>query len=195
MSDLKASGDRQLGWTRRMTAADRPDRPLVSVIAVCYNHAGFVIECLDSILCQTLTDKQLIIMDDCSQDGSPLLIREWIEQHGILCTFIAHRENRGLCKTLNEALANAEGKYLSLIATDDVWMPEKLERQVELMEQLPTTVGVVYSDAFLIDLNGKQLLRTFLEHQLGRLRNLPEGDIFPKLLEWDFIPIMTALIR
>lgn len=169
--------------------------PLVTVIAVCYNHARFVIECLDSIRNQTYPHVQIIIMDDYSQDDSVELIRDWIERYGIKCNFIAHQKNQGLCRTLNEALSYAKGKYVSLIATDDAWLPEKISYQVKAMEILPQSVAVLYGDSYLMDEAGAPLPGLILDQCRIRSGTPPVGNIFPFLLEQNIIPALTALIR
>ena len=75
----------------------------------------------------------------------------------IECSFIRHQENQGICKSVNEAIALATGKYLSMVASDHVWLPDKIVRQVEIMESKPDDVGVLYSDAFQIDEHGQRL--------------------------------------
>lgn len=170
------------------------ESPLVTVIAVCYNHSRFLAECLDSIRKQIYQNLQVIIMDDCSQDGSVEAIRAWIERHGIGCKFVAHQQNQGLCRTLNEALSHAQGKYVSMIATDDVWMPEKIARQVAQMEVLPEDIGVLYSDAYQMDESGTPLPTMFIADHLDH-KEMPEGNIFSVLLEANFIPAMSTLIR
>lgn len=169
-------------------------QPLVSVITVCYNHSRFVVECLESIRQQTYQDVQLIIIDDCSKDNSVALIRDWIKTHKVKCVFIAHTKNKGLCKTLNEALNYADGKYISMIATDDVWMLDKIENQVEQMEKLPEDVGVLYSDALQIDEEGTEFPNRFLESHLN-ICDTPGGNISEILACGNFIPAMTTLIR
>ena len=183
------------------------DKPLVSVIALCYNHSRFVAECLESIRNQTYQHLQLIVIDDESKDDSVALIEEWISTHDVTCTFIKHTTNKGICKSLNEGLALARGKYISIIGTDDVWLPDKLEHQVPVMEQLPEEVAVIYSDAYRINEQGNLLAGRYIEYMSQEARNLPsgryivpffsppEGDIFPHLVENNFIPGMTTLIR
>ena len=63
----------------------------------------------------------------------------------------AIKKNKGICRSLNEALSVANGKYISMVASDDVWLPDKMERQVEILESQPASVGVLYSDAFQMD--------------------------------------------
>lgn len=170
------------------------ENPLVSVIAVCYNHERFVIECLDSIRIQTYSNLQIIIMDDCSQDDSVEIIRNWIERYGVECSIIAHQKNQGVCRTLNEALELAQGKYISLIATDDTWLPDKITRQVAIMESMPENVGIIYSDAYQMDENGQRLPDMFIAAH-RKLDSVPEGDLLEHFIVGNFIPAMTTLIR
>ena len=85
--------------------------PLVSIVAICYNHEKFVKETLDSILHQTYSNIQLIIIDDCSQDNSVSEIKNWIKMNSVDCVFIERTENSGLCKNLNEGIVVSKGKY------------------------------------------------------------------------------------
>src|SRR6478672_722517 len=102
--------------------------PTVSAIALCYNHERFVIDCLESIKAQSYRPLQLIITDDSSSDSSRETIQSWITRNASLdITFLAHTENKGICRTLNEALAVSRGKYISMVATDDQWQSKKLE--------------------------------------------------------------------
>jgi len=175
------------------------DDPLVSVIALCYNHSRYVIECLESIRTQTYKNVQLIVLDDCSRDNSVERIQQWISDHSVDCFFIEHRANKGICKTLNEGMRHAKGRYISLIATDDIWMPDKLEHQVREMEKRPEDVGVLYSDAYRIDESGRRLPDMYIEAMYREARKHfsrpPEGHIFSALVENNFIPGMTTLIR
>jgi len=81
-----------------------------------------------------------------------------------------------------------------MVAADDVWQPDKTSRQVEMMEQMPGDVGVLYSDAFQIDENGESLPQMFIESHRESVVP-PEGFLFDMLWEGNFIPAMTTLIR
>lgn len=166
---------------------------LVTAIALCYNHSRFLIECLESIRAQTFQDFELIIMDDCSTDNSVELIHNWIKSHQINCRFITHPVNKGICATLNEAILLANGKYIAQIATDDLWLPDKLKMQVTHMEQLPEDVGVLYSDTEVIDENGAFLRRKI--ESMGRTSQFPEGNILTTLLRDSFFTVCSTLIR
>jgi glycosyltransferase involved in cell wall biosynthesis len=172
--------------------------PLVSTIVLCFNQCRFVSETLESVKAQTYQATQLIIVDDCSSDDSVATIEHWLQETGLGCTFIRHQENQGICKSLNDALAVSTGKYISMVASDDVWLPDKTARQVKIMESQPDQVGVLYSDAFQIDEQGRPLPDTFILEARRNLPEMPQGQVLHMLdllLEGNFIPGMTTLIR
>jgi len=170
--------------------------PLVSVTVLSYNQAHFILECLESIKAQQYPNMELIIHDDASRDDSVEIIDSWLGKCDIPHRFLKSRVNRGICRSLNNILSHVRGKYVSGIAADDVWLPNKLFGQVRMMEQLPARVGVIYSDAMLIDEDGKLLPGKFSED--GRCRNfkaMPEGDVHLALWQDNFIAPMTILMK
>src|SRR6185369_5112587 len=122
--------------------------PLVTVIALCYNQSRFIRDCFQGILDQTYRNLEVVAIDDCSTDATPQIVTEWIRSHGLNWKFIQPKVNGGVCRTLNHALASSKGPYISMTAADDVWLPEKIRQQVEILNNLPETTGVVYSDAY-----------------------------------------------
>jgi glycosyltransferase involved in cell wall biosynthesis len=167
--------------------------PTVTVIALCYNHERFVLECLESIRAQTFQDFELIVTDDCSRDRSPHIIAEWLAEHYPAARFIRHDVNRGICATLNEALAQAQGTYISMTATDDTWMPHKLASQVALARSLDADTAVIYADAGQMNEEGELLPMRFIEAH--GVTDPPQGWVFSRLANGNFIPAMTTLIR
>jgi glycosyltransferase involved in cell wall biosynthesis len=168
--------------------------PLVTVFVGCYNQSRFAEECLDSVKDQTYTNLQVIIFDDYSKDNSVAVIDSWLKRHRLDWQFVQHNRNIGICASLNEVLRLARGKYISMVAADDVWQPDKTSRQVEMMSQMPENVGVLYSDAFQIDENGEMLPQMFIESH-RKFVVPPEGFLLDVLWEGNFIPAMTTLIR
>jgi glycosyltransferase involved in cell wall biosynthesis len=168
--------------------------PLVTMIVLSYNQSAFLPQTLESVKAQTYQPTELIIVDDCSPDGSVATIERWLNQNGVQCTFIRHQKNQGICKALNDALAVATGKYISMVGSDDVWLPAKIAQQVEIMESQPDHVGVLYSDAFQMDEHGHALPDMFIAAH-RKLPEMPQGQILDVLLEGNFIPAMTTLIR
>lgn len=168
--------------------------PLVTAIAVCYNHERFVRECLESIRQQTYQRLQLIVIDDCSSDRSVRIIRQWVSYTGVDCLLIPHTQNVGICRALNEGLRHAKGEYISVISTDDVWMLDKTERQVRLLENARENVGVVYSDALRMDEAGRTVSGMFIESH-RKFPSMPHGNVFDVLMWGNFIPAMTTLTK
>lgn len=122
----------------------RKEKPLVSIVVPCYNHAEFVKETIQSVIDQDYENIELIIIDDGSKDNSVEVIEEMVPAcHKRFKRFeFRHRPNRGLCATLNEALEWCTGEYLSCIASDDIMMPYKTSVQVEYLLENPASIGV-----------------------------------------------------
>ena len=168
--------------------------PLVSATVFCYNHEHYVEECLDGVLAQDYPDLELIITDDCSTDRSAEVIEAWLSRHRVKADFVRHGRNLGVAATVNDGYSRARGKYLAPCSSDDVWLPGKISRHVEIMERLPETVGILYSDAYRMDEAGRPLPGMFIE-RCRKFEQPPAGDIFPELAEGNFIPGMTMLVR
>lgn len=168
--------------------------PLVSIFVACYNQAQFVLETLESVRAQTYKHTELIIVDDGSTDDSVAIIDQWLQGTGIPCTFIRHHKNMGVCRTANDGVGAAKGKYISMIASDDLWLPDKIAQQVEIMEVQPENVAVLYSKAFLIDADG-HLLPGLCTGAGWELPEMPQGQVLDTLLRgWCVLP-QTTLIR
>lgn len=169
--------------------------PLVSVICLCYNHESFVREAIESVLNQTYSNIQLIIVDDFSQDGSASVIQQLVSQHNQL-TFLHLPSNVGNCAAFNKGLAQAKGEFVIDFATDDVMLPDRIEKQVNSFSKLDSSYGVVFTNADYIDSNGKKL-RNHQEHlcSKGLISEVPEGNVFRDVLTRYFICSPTMMIR
>lgn len=107
--------------------------PKVSVILPVYNGERFVRESIESVLGQTFTDFELIIINDGSTDGTGEILNSFTDPRIVLI----ERENRGLVDTLNEGLSFAHGEYVARIDADDVMLPERLAKQVAYLDEHP----------------------------------------------------------
>lgn len=168
--------------------------PLVTVIAACYNQGKYLFETLDSIKNQTYPNLQLILWDDCSKDKSVELIESWISDNQIECVFLRHSENKGICKSLNEAFGYAKGKYLQLIAMDDILLSDKIERHVAMLENTDKDCALVFSDAYLINSVGNILPNNFIAQHKDNL-SCVSGNFFDELIDGNFIPAMSVLYK
>lgn len=121
-----------------------PISPLVSIIIPCYNHESYVKDAIQSIIDQTYENIELIVIDDGSQDQSVARILELSD----ICEqrfdkfYFKTRPNKGVCATLNEALALCHGKYVCIIASDDLMLAHKTQLQVNFLENNPEVAGV-----------------------------------------------------
>ncbi|QYN49779.1 glycosyltransferase [Apibacter sp. ESL0432] len=169
--------------------------PLVSIVAINYNNSKHLVETLDSIDQQTYKNIELIIVDDCSTDDSVKKIDQWLLTYNKPFQFIKHTENKGICKTINDGYKVAKGKYISSIATDDLMLPKKTEIQVQLLENTDDRVGMVFSDAFLIDENSSPIESKFIEKYKSNVFHINSENIYEDLLKGNFIPAMSIMIK
>lgn len=116
--------------------------PKVSVIIPTYNRAWSIQRAIQSIQSQTFKDMEIIVIDDGSIDNTQEIVRAI---HDDRISYIRFETNRGSGATRNEGLRVAKGKYIAFLDSDDEWLPEKLEKQVNLMEVLPLDYGISYS--------------------------------------------------
>ncbi|MGB5315481.1 MAG: glycosyltransferase family 2 protein [Robiginitalea sp.] len=107
---------------------------MVSVITAVYNSENTLKECLDSVLAQTFTDWEHILVDDCSKDDSIAVLREYSNRDPRFCV-IQLSENRGAGIARNTAIESARGQYIAFLDCDDIWFPQKLEKQVDYMQK------------------------------------------------------------
>jgi glycosyltransferase involved in cell wall biosynthesis len=103
-----------------------------------HNTAGYLPETLDSLLAQTFTDFELLILDDGSTDATPAVLKGYAERDSRIR--VITRENKGIITSRNELLAECRGKYMAANDADDLSIPTRLEKQVAYMEQHPECV-------------------------------------------------------
>jgi glycosyltransferase involved in cell wall biosynthesis len=165
------------------------DSPLVSVICLCYNHEKFVKEAINSVLSQSYSNVELIVVDDASIDGSKNVIAEMLE--GTSSEFINLHSNLGNTKAFNQGFSKAKGKYIIDLAADDILIQNRIERQVAFFEECEQTTGVIYSDAIYIDEDGNELSTHFSNQKLTPL----SGDIYKKVISKYFISPPTMMMK
>jgi glycosyltransferase involved in cell wall biosynthesis len=119
--------------------------PLVSVIIIFLNGEKFIREAIASVFAQTYTNWELILVDDGSTDQSSEIARRCAEECSGRVRYIQHtdHENHGASASRNLGLKNARGEYIAFLDVDDIWLPQKLERQTAIMRSHPE-VGMVY---------------------------------------------------
>lgn len=134
-----------------MTSTNASLQPLVSVIIASYNHAPYIEASVLSVLQQTYPNIELLVVDDGSSDDSVARIEALQKDHGF--DFRA-QANKGLTRTLNEAIGRAKGSLIAPFGSDDIMLPDRIATQVAYIAGKPE-VGICAGDIHIIDADGK----------------------------------------
>jgi GT2 family glycosyltransferase len=152
--------------------------PLVTVVVPAYNAERYLGEALDSLLSQSWSDMELVVIDDASSDRTA----EIIASYGNRVRAVKNPENKGIYGTMNEGLRLARGRLVAFYHADDVYEPEIVARQVSFFESHPN-VGAVFCSDIFVDENGREY---------GRLA-LPPG--FPADEPIEYRTVLDSLMR
>jgi glycosyltransferase involved in cell wall biosynthesis len=119
--------------------------PIVSAIIIVYNGAEFLRDAIESIIGQTLTDWELIVVDDGSTDASASIAEEFEAARPQQIKLVRHADgkNHGTGSARNLGIANARGRYIGFLDADDIWLPNKLEEQLAILKT-DASLGMVY---------------------------------------------------
>ncbi|MCC5944603.1 MAG: glycosyltransferase [Bernardetiaceae bacterium] len=128
--------------------------PTVTVMMPAYNAEKYIAEAIESILNQSFQDFELLVLDDGSTDKTQEIVTAYQKQNAKI-KFIQNPENKGLSYTRNRLLAEAKGKYLAILDSDDIALPSRLEKQVNYLEQNPK-VGLLGTGVIYVDAEGKE---------------------------------------
>ncbi|MBC5775313.1 glycosyltransferase [Pontibacter sp. KCTC 32443] len=164
-------------------------QPLVSIICLCYNHERFIKEALDSVLAQTYSNLELIVVDDSSTDNSTAIIEDYCRRFPQL-TYISTGQNLGNTKAFNLGWRASRGELIIDFATDDVLLPDRVEKQVQAIAELDQTYGVIYSNAEYINDESEHLY-----YHSENYKPAPDGNVFREVLERYFICPPTMMMR
>ena len=165
------------------------DGPLVSVIMSAYNGADLIGESIESVLAQTYDRIELVVVDDCSTDGTPGVVEGYAKQYPDRVHFERKSSRAGPCRRRNDAIDLARGELIAWLDQDDLWLPEKTERQVEVLLARPE-VGLVYSGYEAFDSESGATL-PWRDRETEA-----EGDVLvPLFVRGCFVASLTALFR
>lgn len=121
---------------------------LVSIITPSYNSANFISETIEGIINQTYKNWELLITDDCSNDGSVDIIKKYTSMDERIKLYVLDKNSgAGICR--NNSIEKAKGRYIAFCDSDDVWMPQKLEKQLIFMNK--NNSALTYSSYMTID--------------------------------------------
>lgn len=162
--------------------------PVVSVIIPAFNASAFVAKAIESVLLQTYRPVEIVAVDDGSTDRTMDILLSYGDK------IRAYRQgNKGPAGARNLALANARGQYLMFLDADDCLLPQKISRQVEILERNPAA-GWTYCDIEYVNGEGRRLYLASDRFSYAN-RTALNGILFPELLRGNFIPVHASLIR
>src|SRR5688572_6294346 len=148
------------------------DKPLVSVIILCYNQAELISRAIESVLEQTYENIQLVVVEDCSKDNSREVITGWQQKYPGKIKVYFQPVNKGHPASMNTGYRLCDGELITFCDGDDWYFPEKIENEVAFLRANPG-VDVVYSNFDFYTVKGQ-----FLKHWALDEKSIPTGDVF-----------------
>lgn len=161
---------------------NKENTPLVSVVMPAYNMERYIEQAIRSVMSQTYSCWEMIVVDDGSSDATRDIIQMLAKEDSRI-QLVCNAENCGAAASRNRAFGMCKGRYIALLDSDDLWLPEKLERQVQLAQA--TGADIVYCSYGIIDQYGNKHCEDFL---------VPESTTFDSFLTRSVISCSTALL-
>ena len=159
------------------------DQPLVSVIMNCYNGEKYIREAINSVLEQTYKHLELVIWDNCSTDHTSEIAKSYDDKR---IRYFRADEYRPLGAARNLALKKSIGEFIAFLDCDDLWMPEKLQKQIPLFSS--PKIGIVFCNTIFFNEKGDNKVY----YKNG---SAPTGKVFPVLLSKYYLSLETVVIR
>lgn len=158
------------------------NKPLVSVIMPAYNAERFIEAAVRSVMAQTIADWELLILDDGSKDTTAAIAARLASEDDRI-RFLPNEANMGVAKTRNRGFGLCRGQFVALLDSDDIWLPEKLEKQLDLAEK--TGADIIYCSYGIMDEKAHKVCEDFI---------VPPIVSFDQFLTQSVISCSTALL-
>jgi len=154
---------------------------LVSIITPSYKSERFISECIESVLSQTYREWEMIIVDDCSPDNSNEIVKEYMKNESRI-KLIKLEDNSGPAIARNRAIKEAKGRYIAFLDADDIWMKDKLEKQIGFMQE--NEIAFSFTEYIKID-----------EHSnvISDIIERPQKVSYTMMLKSNYIPCLTVV--
>jgi glycosyltransferase involved in cell wall biosynthesis len=162
--------------------------PLVSVILPTYNRAPLLRRSIQSVLSQTYSNLELLVVDDCSSDSTQSVVQSFRDKR---IHFLKHEKKQGGAIARNTGIKAAKGAYIAFQDSDDEWLPRKLEKQMKAFEIGQPNLGVVFSNYWRINRHRK----FYGLYNVADLLKLTPEKIHDVLLEENFVGTPMAVVR
>lgn len=157
--------------------------PKVSITICCYNSSKYIVQTVESALNQSFQDFEIVVVDDGSTDNTAKIISGFGDKR----IRYFYQENRGLSAARNKTIEFSKGQYITFLDHDDLWLPEKLEKQVAILDK-DTSVGLVYSNFFVFD-------DIKMTRSAAYKNELPSGYIFKESINDYKVGILSVMVR
>ena len=167
------------------------DPPLVSVVLPAYNRAGTIRGAIESVLRQSFTDFELIVVDDCSTDATAAEVAKIVDPR---IRLIRHAENRGASAARNTGIGEARGPWVAFQDSDDEWLPLKLEKQMARLTAPGAEYVAAYCGMLILgapEAGRRPVISYMPRPDLARI----EGDILPTLIRTSIVSTQTLVVR
>ena len=158
--------------------------PTISIITPAYNCEKYLEEAVDSVLSQTMTDWEMLIIDDCSVDNTYSCMQKLAQRDSRIRIF-RNMQNAGAAATRNYGIRQARGRWIAFLDSDDLWRTDKLQKQMELLDKYPEASFLFTGSAFIED-DGMTIAHTL---------HVPEKVSRRKLLSQNVISCSSVLIK
>lgn len=155
---------------------------LVSIITPMYNAEKYIAQTIESVQAQTYENWEMLIVDDVSCDGSAGIVQKYMAKDARI-KYLKHGKNEGAAQARNTALKAAKGRYVAFLDSDDLWMANKLEKQINFMQE--QKAAFCYSACAVIDECG---------NFAGKVRHVPLKQQYRELLKGNSIPCLTVVL-
>lgn len=156
---------------------------LISVIMAAYNSEKTIEQAINSVLNQTYPDFELLVVNDCSKDGTVKVV-ENLAAKDCRIRLIFNDKNRGVSYTRKHGLKEAKGSWIAILDSDDAWAPEKLEKQIELQRQ--TNADLLFTGSAFMDSDGRPI---------DWYLHAPSEVAYRQLLKHNVLSNSSALVR
>ena len=159
------------------------DFELISIIMAAYNAEKTIEQAIESVLNQTYSNFELLVVNDCSEDQTVSLVRRIAEKDRRV-RLISNKKNSGVSFTRKHGLKEATGKWIAILDSDDAWAPEKLEKQIALQKK--TNADLLFTGSAFMDSDGKPI---------DWYLHAPAEISYRKLLKQNVLSNSSALVR
>ena len=160
--------------------------PLVSIIMPAYNAQQYITESIESVITQTYTNWELIIVDDNSTDDTASIIKEFSQQDSRVKYLHQDRGRQG--KARNKAIKNSSGEYIAFLDADDLWENTKLQVQIDLIKNRPD-IALFFTQGFILQPDGKSIPMDVKVQEWSWQKDI---DLF---ITQNQIPILSVLVK